>query len=67
MDFLLIKEIDLLCQQDGSIISFNQTVPLYADKSFISNTFAASKYNAFSENIIGAGKLYLAAINGLKR
>ena len=50
---------------DGSIISFNQTVPLYADKSFISNTFAASKYNAFSENIIGAGKLYLAAINGI--
>ena len=50
---------------DGSIISFNQTIPFYADKAFISNTFAASKYNSFSENIVGAAKLYIASINGV--
>ena len=35
----MIKEIEHLCQQDGSIIGFNQTLPIYADKSFIANTF----------------------------
>ena len=50
---------------DGSIISFNQTLPLYADKSFISNAISASTYNAFSENIIGAAKFYISAINGV--
>jgi len=50
---------------DGSIISFNQSIPLYADKSFISNVLTASKYNSFSEDIVGAAKLYLSAINGI--
>ena len=26
---------------DGSIISFSQSLPIYADKSFIANTFSA--------------------------
>ncbi len=50
---------------DGSIISFAQTFPLYADKPFINNNFKYSAYHSFSENFIGAGKLYLDAINGL--
>ncbi len=50
---------------DGSIISFNQTLPIVADKPFISNTFSTSSYHAFNENFIGSGKLYLTSINGM--
>ncbi len=49
----------------GSVFSFNQTLPIYADKKFISNTFSASGYKSFSENIIGSSKLFLSAINGV--
>ena len=49
----------------GSIIRFDQSLPIYADKSFISNTFSLSKYKTFTENVIGAGKVYLSAVNGL--
>ena len=50
---------------DGSIISFRQSLPLYADKSFIGNTFAASSYKTITENVIGATKFYFAAVNGI--
>ncbi len=50
---------------DGSIVSFSQNLPFYADKPFIGNTFKLSSYHSFSENVVGAGKLYLDAINGL--
>ena len=50
---------------DGSVVSFDQSIPLYADKSFIDNTFASSAYTSISENIIGAAKIYLSAVNGL--
>ena len=50
---------------DGSIISFNQTLPIVADKPFISNTFTTSKYHSFNENVIGSGKIYLTTINGM--
>ena len=49
----------------GSIISFGQTLPLYADKPYISNTITASTYKTLSENIVGASKIYLSNINGL--
>ncbi len=49
----------------GAILSFNQEVPVYADKSFIANTFSLSSYRSFSEDVVGSGKLYLSAINGL--
>ncbi len=49
----------------GSILSFNQEIPFYADKSFITNTFAASTYKSITDDIIGSGKIYLTAINGL--
>ena len=50
---------------NGSIISFNQSIPIYADKSFISNNFSASKYKELNEDVVGAAKIYLSAINGL--
>ena len=50
---------------NGSIISFTQSLPIYADKAFIDNTFSTSSYKTISENIIGAGKFRLSAINGL--
>ena len=49
----------------GSIFGFEQTYPFLADKSYLSNTLTYSKYSSLTENVIGASKLYLAAINGL--
>ena len=38
---------------DGSIISFSQTLPLYADKSFIGNTFLLQvNITSFNENLL---------------
>ena len=50
---------------NGSIIGFNQSLPIYADKSFVSNTIKASTYKTISEDIIGASKFLLTTINGL--
>jgi len=49
----------------GSIITFGQSLPIYADKSFIANSFTASKYKTFSENLIGTSKILLSSINAL--
>ena len=49
----------------GSIISFGQDLPIYADKASISNFFTASAYKSLSENIVGASKFYLTTIDGL--
>ena len=49
----------------GSIVSFNQSLPIFADKQAISNTFRATKYKSITNDIVGAGKLYLSAINGI--
>ncbi len=50
---------------DGSITGFGQTLPLAADKPYIGNTFTHSTYHSFSENLIGAGKLFLSSVHGL--
>ncbi len=50
---------------DGSIIRFSQSLPLYADKSFIGNTFSSSLYQPISESVIGATKFYFSSVNGL--
>ena len=42
-----------------------QSKPTYADKNFIANSFSFSKYKAFSEDIVGSGKLYVSTINGI--
>ena len=50
---------------DGSIIGFNQELPIYADKPFISNTFTSSFYRTLDEDIIGAAKFYITSINSI--
>ena len=50
---------------EGFITSFNQTLPIYADKAFIANTFSSSLYNKINENVIGAAKFYVSSINGI--
>lgn len=50
---------------DGSIVTFNQSFPIYADKSFISNSISTSVYNSFSEDLIGAGKFLFTSIHGI--
>lgn len=49
----------------GAIYSFTQNLPIYADKSSISNTYASSHYKSFSDNVVGAGKIYISTINSL--
>ena len=36
----------------GSIVTFRQSLPLYADKKFVENTFSASSYKTITEDII---------------
>ena len=50
---------------DGSITSFKQSFPFFADKRSISNTLSSSIYKTITEDIIGASKFYFSAINGL--
>ena len=49
----------------GGITKFNQSIPIYADKSFLNNSFSYSTYKSLTEDVIGAGKFYISAINGL--
>ncbi len=50
----------------GSILSFSQSIPFYADRSFIANNLSLSKYHSLNENVVGSGKLFLSTVNGLK-
>ena len=50
---------------EGSILQFNQSLPIFADRQSINNTVSLSKYTTLTEDIIGAGKIYITAINGL--
>ncbi len=50
---------------DGSILGFDQTLPIYADKNFISNTLFLSSYKTFNQDFVGASKFFLSTINGL--
>ena len=50
---------------DGAIISFNQSLPIYADKSFISNSLSASSYKTLTKDVIGATKFTISSITGL--
>lgn len=49
----------------GSIFSFGQSLPFYADSSSVSNTLALSTYKTLNENVVGAGKFQLSAVNGI--
>ena len=50
---------------DGHLVKFSQRLPVYADQASILNAFNLSKYHLFSEDLIGAFKIYGAAINGI--
>jgi outer membrane protein insertion porin family len=50
---------------DGSVFAFRQNFPFFADRPFIGNTASLSSYKEISDDVIGAGKIYLSAINGL--
>ena len=49
----------------GYFSSFNQSIPLYADKKSLTNEFSLSNFKSLSEGIVGASKLYVSSINGL--
>jgi len=50
---------------DGYRTNFTQTLPVYADTPYIKNTISHSAYQSFGKDIIGAFKIYGAAITGL--
>ena len=49
----------------GSVISLGQSLPIYADKSFIANSLSASTYKSINEDVISIGKFFLTTINGI--
>ena len=50
---------------DGSLLTFGQSVPFYADKSFISNYLNFNTYKTLNEDVIGSSKLLISTVNGL--
>ena len=50
---------------DGYRTNFTQTLPVYADTPYIKNSISHSTYQSFGKDIIGAFKIYGAAITGL--
>ena len=50
---------------EGSIISFSQALPIYADKQSISNSLSVSKYNTLSENAVLGSKFLISTITGI--
>ena len=64
-NFSLDKRNRAFKPTDGAIFTFGQSVPFYADKSFISNFLRINSYKTINENLIGSGKLLLSTVNGL--
>ena len=50
---------------DGSIIRFTQSIPLYSDTPSLSNEAEYATYHMFTEDVIGAFKLYGKTVNSL--
>ena len=50
---------------DGHIVSFNQSLPIYADKNIVTNTVSSSIYRTINENVIAANKYYIKSVTGL--
>ncbi len=63
--FALDKRNRAFMPTSGYISKFNQSLPVYADKKFIANSISSSVYQQFSENVVGAAKIYMSAINGI--
>lgn len=49
----------------GYISSFNQRLPIFADKKAITNTVSLSNYKLLTEDVVTASKFFLSAINGI--
>ena len=49
----------------GHLTSFYQQLPVYADQPHLKNNFSTRHYKEFSEDMIGALKFGVTAINGL--
>ena len=49
----------------GSIASFTQGIPIYADEPSLYNRLTYSKYHGFSDDVIGVAKFYAATITAL--
>jgi len=49
----------------GSIISFRQGAPIFADQAALFNRLSYSQYHGFNDNVIGAVKFYGATITAL--
>ncbi len=63
--FSLDKRDRSFMPTSGSILSFNQSLPFFADAPYLSNTFAASYYYSLSQDVIAANKFYFSAVNGV--
>ena len=63
--FTLDKRNRSFMPTDGSILSFQQGLPIFADKPALINKFSASFYNTLTENIIGASKLNITTVTGI--
>jgi outer membrane protein insertion porin family len=50
----------------GSIVSFNQGLPLYSNQASIYNSIYYTKYHLFTENVIGALKFYGANVTAIE-
>ena len=49
----------------GSIASFTQGLPIYADQPSLFNRLTYSKYHGFSDDVIGVAKFYAATVTAL--
>ena len=50
---------------EGSLLTIGQSLPFYADKSFISNFLSLNSYKSLNDNVVGSSKFLLSTINGL--
>ncbi len=50
---------------NGYLTSFYQEIPIYADQPHIKNSFSTNHYKEFSEDLIGALKFGITAVNGI--
>ncbi len=64
-DFSFDKRNRAFKPTDGSILTIGQSVPFYADKSFISNFLSLNSYKTLNEDVIGSAKFLLNTVHGL--
>ena len=49
----------------GSVISFGQSLPIFADKPYIQNTLSGSFYKSFTNDFVGSTKFFISSVDGL--